>query len=96
MIVKANQVPDICDEGKAGDYEFVYELGTEKICGMDFICPCGCGNEGYLSFDIHEDKKFPSWKWNGDEGKPTLTPSILKTSGCKWHGYLTEGEFREC
>ena len=37
-----------------------------------------------------------AWKWDGNEAKPTLTPSILRKSGCRWHGYLTGGEFRTC
>lgn len=55
-----------------------------------FTCPCGCGKIGGLTIDrigIH------GWVWNGDRINPTLTPSILQTNGCWWHGYLTNGEF---
>lgn len=40
----------------------------------------------------------PFWEWDGDENKPTLTPSI----GCgpkddhNWHGYLTAGRLEAC
>lgn len=37
-----------------------------------------------------------SWKWDGDEVKPTLTPSIQKLSGCRWHGWLQGGVFKTC
>ena len=33
----------------------------------------------------------PSWDWNKNRDKPTLTPS-LHLPGV-WHGYLTNGEF---
>jgi len=34
------------------------------------------------------------WGWDGNEDKPTLTPSILDPG--HWHGYLTAGFFRSC
>ena len=48
-----------------------------------------------------------AWQWNGDENKPSLTPSIFcksklvkteqpdgsveRSNGDCWHGYMTEG-----
>lgn len=37
-----------------------------------------------------------SWKWDGNEQKPTLSPSVQKLSGCRWHGWLQGGVFRSC
>jgi hypothetical protein len=42
------------------------------------------------------------WGWNGDMEHPTLTPSLncvaekdgKPTSGCGWHGFITNGEFQ--
>jgi hypothetical protein len=34
------------------------------------------------------------WGWNGDEEKPSLTPSIHVLG--KWHGYLTNGRLTSC
>ena len=40
----------------------------------------------------------PWWEWDGDEDRPTLTPSI----GCgpseerDWHGYMTRGRLEAC
>ena len=45
---------------------------------------------------IFEGAGDSGWHWNGSYHKPSLKPSILRMSGCHWHGYLTEGEFREC
>lgn len=54
---------------------------------MHFACPCGCGKIGAISFD----------KWNlvSDMPRINVTPSIDFDSG-HWHGFLTDGEFREC
>ena len=37
----------------------------------------------------------PHWRWNGDEQRPTLTPSIHVTGprGTLWHGRLEDGRF---
>ncbi len=66
---------------------------------LHFVCPCGCGDIGGIAVakDLADrDGNHPIWTWNGDEDKPTTTPSILFTAGCKWHGYLTDGVFRSC
>jgi hypothetical protein len=46
----------------------------------------------------------PTWSWNGNRVKPTLTPSIRICDRWYkdpkaieiWHGYLTDGVFRSC
>ena len=35
-----------------------------------------------------------SWLWDGNEDKPTLTPSIHYLDN--WHGYLTAGQLVSC
>ncbi|WP_246176697.1 DUF6527 family protein [Parvibaculum sedimenti] len=60
---------------------------------MAFRCPCGCGSEGNLPF---RPEPSPSWNWNGNEASPTLTPSVRWVGGCRWHGWLTDGEWRAC
>lgn len=35
----------------------------------------------------------PYWEWNGDEVRPTLTPS-LDVQGC-WHGFVVNGQLVE-
>lgn len=34
------------------------------------------------------------WGWDGNEDKPTLTPSILSPN--EWHGYLRNGRLESC
>ncbi len=63
--------------------------------GVSFICPCGCGNEGWLNFRRHDDPS--GWEWDGNREAPTLSPSVLQSGmPCKWHGYLRGGEWVEC
>ena len=59
---------------------------------MWFVCPCGCGETYPLP--ITTEPNGYGWFWNGDEKLPTLSPSILKTGACKWHGWLQNGEWR--
>jgi hypothetical protein len=59
--------------------------------GLFYMCPCGCGLEGFLPFRGKAEPERPSWIWDGNRDKPTLAPSILRTAGCHWHGYLQAG-----
>jgi len=61
-----------------------------NLAVLRFSCPCGCGyvvSVPIKPFDVR------GWSWDGDKEKPTLTPSIQKLSGCRWHGHLTKGVF---
>lgn len=60
---------------------------NDNLAAIDFVCPCGCGQ--LSTIPIKDD-------WNGDLERPTLIPSILRKSGCGWHGFLTNGIFMEC
>lgn len=99
MEVKANRVASWDFLKNPGDFLFTYDK-QNRICGMVEKCPCGCGAEGGISFvgecygTREASKGRPLWDWNGDEDKPTLIPSIQRTSGCKWHGFLTDGVFK--
>lgn len=72
-----------------------------KYTSLMFVCP-GCvagGPEGYQGIHLLpvncSDVKNPSWEFNGDLEKPTLSPSILTKGGyvevC--HSFLTDGVF---
>lgn len=79
--------------------EWPERSGEYKIVGdsdIVFCCPCGCGTVVSLPIGTNSLDKRKPWGWNGNKEKPTLTPSILFLSGCKWHGFLTDGVFRSC
>lgn len=67
-----------------------------EYAGLLFVCPCGCGIVGSLTIRDAVATERPSWEWDGNVEKPTLSPSIQKTSSCRWHGYLRAGVFEEC
>ena len=82
-------------EPQSGDAKWATEWHEDgspgQISGIIFCCPCGCGEVS--SVPVIGDRK---WNWDGNKETPTLTPSILKMSGCRWHGFLTAGEWRTC
>ena len=64
-------------------------------------CPCACGR----SFSVHIDNPpdgqgqsnpgGPAWHCTGDGfDNLTMAPSIqrMDPDGCRWHGYVTNGE----
>lgn len=65
-----------------------------------FVCP-GCvagGPNGYegvhiLPVNAENDIGSPSWSWNGDLEKPTLSPSILSQGYSRCHSFLRDGVF---
>lgn len=70
--------------------------------GIIFQCPCGtCNTESFIPFknpisggppvEVRRD----TWQRTGEDFETlTLRPSILRKSGCGWHGYLTDGVFK--
>jgi Family of unknown function (DUF6527) len=90
---------------------------VQGIGGILYVCPCGCGRVGGLDFHPRNPKYAnqpggrAAWNWDGNEERPTLTPSIQhiphdvgphateqgkREAKCNWHGYLTDGVFRTC
>lgn len=80
MNMKANKVLGWDECTDKGDYFFSHD--KESIL---FMCPCGCG----------QIRTVPTkrWNWDGNEDSPTLSPSIQVLNECKWHGFLTNGEW---
>lgn len=70
---------------------FTFEANLK---GMFFVCPCGCGAEGFLPFRS-EGLGRPSWEWNGNRESPTLAPSVRQLN-CGWHGWLRSGNWEPC
>lgn len=56
-----------------------------------YRCPCGCGASAplYVGENFKPADYGPSWSWNGDFDKPTLSPSINHVN--HWHGWLRDG-----
>lgn len=93
-MIKGRLVEDLFAEKLPGDFRY-WRLGgrtddDDRPDGLNFWCPCGCGAFLGVSFEPGR------WTWDGNREVPTVTPSILHTDDCRWHGYLTAGEFLTC
>ena len=68
--------------------------------GLAFYCPCGCGERCYLAFANPLDGGPPktnageaTWERTGETfAALTVRPSIQRVGGCRWHGFITNGE----
>jgi hypothetical protein len=96
--------------GSGGDRVFSSATGLpiprrEQTALWFEYCPCGCGR----SFCIHIENPpdglgpsnpgGPSWHCTGDSfDNLTLAPSIQRADpdGCRWHGFITNGEVLTC
>lgn len=65
------------------------EQGVIYVCreyhGSSHLCLCGCGVECYLPLKENE------WTLTDNNGKITMTPSILQRFDCKSHYVITNG-----
>jgi hypothetical protein len=81
-------VIDIPEKPTAGILYLVGE--ADHVWFVVLSCPCGCGATICLNL-LPDD----SPRWALTEG-PTLTPSIMRTSGCRSHFYIRNGEIIWC
>lgn len=78
--------------------DFIYYVGCrsqrkDKIVGMIFICPCGCGERVEISFGPRTGYR-QVWTWDGNLRRPTLVPKLFCLQiSCNWHGHLLNGIF---
>lgn len=92
--MKASRKTDFDQLKNPGDFMYYTRNGVEGHAGILFCCPCGCGVVSGVDIGPVQSPKV--WKWDGNEESPTLKPSIRKLNNCKWHGFLTAGEFVTC
>jgi hypothetical protein len=94
MSVKATHREDFDQLAEPGDFIWSHHASDGEPANILFVCPCGCGD--LTGVPVRPAPQGPHWNWNGDQEKPTLTPSLQRLDNCKWHGFLTDGEFRSC
>lgn len=70
-------------------WEFGEQGGVENAW-LRYRCPC-CGGEGALPIRGRAVTPLQQWDWDGNREAPTLSPSILRSRTCGWHGYLRAG-----
>lgn len=72
--------------------------------GISFNCPCGCDRRCFVPFKNPLDggpdyglRPDGGWQRAGNTFDTlTLTPSVQRLDGCRWHGWITNGEARSC
>jgi hypothetical protein len=70
----------------------VRDDGQDWSIGMR--CPCGCGEAIEL---LLIDEVKPRWTLSIDaRGRPSLHPSVWRTSGCRSHFWLKSGRVSWC
>lgn len=66
--------------------------GEQWSLGLN--CPCGCGEVIELLL-VEEVDQY--WSLHIDQiGRPTLKPSIWKSTGCRSHFWVTNGQIKWC
>lgn len=84
---------------RGGDGVTVAATGEQvpyrEHAAIAYRCP-GCNDHRCVPVRLGtEDSR--AWQWDGNVASPTLRPSILhRDCACRWHGYLTAGEFVSC
>ncbi|WP_247738588.1 DUF6527 family protein [Shimia sp. R9_2] len=59
-----------------------------------FPCPCGCGEATKLSLN---QARRPRWQITIDWlNRPTISPSVRQTSGCRSHYWVRDGSVEWC
>lgn len=79
---------DICDTAPSEGWS-VADQSYKRIV---YVCPRG--NHCAVPFKPGELPNGASWNFDGNNDRPTVTPSINCVGGCGWHGFITEGVMR--
>jgi hypothetical protein len=86
MIIFHEEFDDFRENGEAGAI-CVMRNTEDGIAGLSIKCK-GCGEESYLPLD---DPRH--WKLI-QENPLTIQPSVFHKTGCGWHGWLKNGEWK--
>lgn len=91
-----NTLSELEETGKVGDWCFIGENDIFLRHPMKEIREWWPGDNlmqgSIVHLIVNDPKRKPSWKWNGDREKPTLSPSVRVIG--YWHGFLENGELR--
>lgn len=88
---RAKAVHELSDHLKT---RTLYLIGGPTPWSAALLCPCGCGDVIQLSL-LTDDS--PSWRLQWESGKrPSLQPSVWRTTGCHSHFFFTHGRIVWC
>ena len=87
-MVEVRDVPEIVK------LHTLYVIGERNTFWLAVLrCPCGC-NE-YIQLPL-SGKSGPVWALTGSHTRPTLSPSIHRTVGCRSHFFIRGGRISWC
>jgi hypothetical protein len=83
-----------------GDFAWDFDsdlLGGDHSKPTHYLYICLPGETNLTAIEVQQgnNQHGPrTWAWDGNEDKPTLSPSILFPG--TWHGYLKSGRLESC
>lgn len=90
--IEMRKLPD-CGFNQVGDFAWRFADGDVRL--LVVAIPC-IHHRGWIHSEWtigHKNECGAQWSWDGNEDKPTLSPS-LHAKGI-WHGYVKEGKLVE-
>jgi Family of unknown function (DUF6527) len=83
---------DACLDGPPGSFFFDTAQNGQKR--MWHVLPNGDTGVINIRPTVAGEAQHPSWQWDGNEDKPTLTPSVHLPG--RWHGWFRAGRMVSC
>lgn len=84
-----SDVPDLPADGAL----HVVEDGVGQAWLGVLRCPCGCGETIQLPMTA---SSRPCWYFRGTPERPSLSPSVRRSTGCRSHFMLRGGSVQWC
>ena len=78
---------------------YIVDHDEQKEQYIEFNCPCGCGNVVWIPYYKlgQQKEEYPSWGFQEQNGKITLSPSILSSGfPCRSHYFIRENRIQWC
>jgi hypothetical protein len=90
----AYRVVHLRDDPDALLTETLYAIGENgHLWHVILVCPCGCGAP--IALNVLPDDS-PRWRLRESAAGPTLYPSVWRTTGCRSHFILRQGQVVWC
>lgn len=100
--------PDYANLEQPGDFYLRQEADNKEVYRITIWLPGLTRFHGTISILISQTKSEGVWKWDGNQNKPTLSPSIKTECTIPgetpdknktveiWHGYMRNGRLESC
>ena len=102
---EVRHVPELLTPWFPGDDQledgvlYIVDHEDQREQFVQFNCPCGCGNVVWIPYyKVGQQKEItPSWGLREEDGKVTLSPSILSSGFlCRSHYFIRENRIVWC